>query len=395
MINEPGHVLLTPGPLTTSDRVRAAATRDFGSWDQDFNDVTAEVRAAIVRAAGGMLGRELTCVPMQGSGTFSVEAMVRTFVPQSGGLLVASNGAYGERMARIAQVAGLRVRVIATPWDQPIDPGQIARELREHPGITHVGLIHCETSTGLLNPLPDIADAVHACGARLLLDAMSTFGALDTLPDHPGVEAAVAASGKCLEGLPGVGFAIARRESLAAADGRCSSLSLDLADQHAYMERTGQWRYTPPTHVVAALREAMLAFEEEGGRAVRLVRYQENSRALADGAASLGLAPYLPDALQAPIIHTFYAPASPRWDFSAFYQEVKARGFILYPGKLTAEDTFRVGCIGQVTPQTMAQACGAIEDALVEIGVRRRGAVAGPTTLAPSRLSIRDRKIPR
>ncbi|MCL2803639.1 MAG: 2-aminoethylphosphonate--pyruvate transaminase [Micrococcales bacterium] len=360
-------VLLTPGPLTTAPEVRAAAGVDWGSWDRDFVALTARVRAGLLEAGGVPTG--LACVPMQGSGTFSVEAAVRTFVPANGGLVVGVNGAYGERMARLAQQAGLRVHVVEERWNRPIDPERLARVLRVRRGFTHVGLIHCETSTGLLNPLRTTAEAVHGAGGKLIVDAMSTFGALEVMADHPAIDAVVAASGKCLEGLPGVGFVLSHPEVLTEAQGRCDSLSLDLVDQYEYMELSGQWRYTPPTHVVAALAVALDHHRQEGGRAARLARYQANSTALTEAAAQLNLLPYLPQSVQAPIIHTYYAPRGNGWSFSRFYDLVRRRGFILYPGKLTEEETFRVGCIGRVTAHTMRQAAQAIGQALASMGL--------------------------
>jgi len=367
-INKPP-VLLTPGPLTTALQVRQAALTDWGSWDSDFNRVTSQVRSALLRAAGVNHADQMACVPLQGSGTFAVEAAVRTFVPTGDGLVIGVNGAYGERLARLARMAGRRVRVVEHPWNQPISAERLADAMSDRHGFSNVGIVHCETSTGLLNDLGQIADTVGAAGGKLIVDAMSTFGALDVFPTHPAVRAVVAASGKCLEGLPGVGFVICNEQALTAAKGQCDSLSLDLADQYTYMQRTGQWRFTPPTHLVAALAAALVEYEQAGGRASRLARYRANSAALAHAAAGIGLVNYLPKALQAPIIHTFFAPNGPNWSFERFYNLVKQQGFILYPGKLTAEETFRVGCIGQVTPHTMRQAVRAIYQALTAMGI--------------------------
>jgi len=362
-------VLLTPGPLTTAMPVRRAALTDWGSWDNDFNQVTSQVLAALLRAAGAKPADRLACVPLQGSGTFALEAAVRTFVPTGDGLVIGVNGAYGERLARLTAMAGRRVRVVEHPWHQPISAERLVDAMSDRHGFTNVGIVHCETSTGLLNDLGQIADTVGAVGGRLIVDAMSTFGALDVLPTHPAVRVVVAASGKCIEGLPGVGFVICSEQTLALAKGQCDSLSLDLAEQYAYMQRTGQWRFTPPTHLVAALAAALAEYEQAGGRPSRLARYRANSAALAHAAAGIGLVSYLPKALQAPIIHTFYAPDGPDWSFDSFYDLVKQQGFILYPGKLTAEETFRVGCIGQVTPHTMRQAVRAIDHALKTMGI--------------------------
>jgi 2-aminoethylphosphonate-pyruvate transaminase len=370
-------VLLTPGPLTTDPLTRAAGRFDLGSWDDEFRRITGEVRAGLMSVLGA-LERDFVCVPMQGSGTFAVEAAVRTLVPPGGGLVVPVNGAYCERLAQVARRAGRDVEVVPFPWDQPADPATVAAVLERLPDrFHHVGVVHCETSTGMLNPLAALADAVHAAGREVIVDAMSTFGALDVCADRPAVAAIVAASGKCLEGLPGVGFVFLAEQALEDAAGRCDSLSLDLADQYRYLERTGQWRFTPPTTVVAALRQALRLHQESGGRPGRLARYQANSSALAAGARDLGLRPYLDPRYQAPVIHTFRAPAE-HWDFQLFYRSVKRRGFVIYPGKLTQAETFRVGCIGAIGPETMRRAVDSIGQSLAELrlGARRHPELA-------------------
>ena len=230
-------------------------------------------------------------------------------------------------------------------------------------------LIHCETSTGILNPLPDIADVIAKQGKRLIIDAMSAFGALPVDAQKVPFDALIAASGKCLEGVPGMGFVLARKESLAHATGNAHSLAMDLQDQHAYLAKTGQWRFTPPTHVVAALHEALLQYNEEGGQPARLGRYANNCQTLLDGMAMLGIRSFLPATIQAPIIVTFHAPKDPRYQFKEFYERVKAKGFILYPGKLTQVETFRVGCIGHVTSVDMQAAVDAVAQVLQEMEV--------------------------
>lgn len=374
-------VLLTPGPLTTSARTRAAATVDLGSWDQEFNELTAEVLRRILAASGAT--RDLACVPMQGSGTFAVESALRSLVPVATPVVVVVNGAYGRRIATMADQAGRPAVVVDGPWDRVPDLDAVAAALHDHPDATHVAVVHCETSTGLLNPVGELADVVQAAGGRLVVDAMSSFGVLDPSIDHPAVDAVVAASGKCLEGLPGVGFVLVPPEVLAATVGNCDSLSLDLLDQRTYMERTGQWRYTPPTHVVAALREALVQFEEEGGAPARLARYRANSAALSVGMDALGFRQYLAEPLRTPIIHTFHAPPGAAWSFPTFYDHVRDRGFVLYPGKLTTEDTFRIGCIGDITPPVLDRAVGAIADSLAVMGIATPLGAGAPTTGGP------------
>lgn len=360
-------ILLTPGPLTTSLATKTAMLRDWGSWDAAFNAVTAGVRRKALDVVHGE-GTHVV-VPMQGSGTFSVEAAVNTLVPRDGHVLVLVNGAYGLRMAKLAQMMGRKATTFVTAEDAPTTPADVDRLLAGDASITHVGLIHCETSTGILNPLKGIADVVARHGRRLIVDAMSSYGALPIDAREVAFDAVIAASGKCIEGPPGMGFVIARRSALEASAGNCSSLALDLHDQWVYMEKTTQWRYTPPTHVVVAFDAALDQFLDEGGQPARHARYARNCRALIDGMAALGFRPFLDPAIQAPIIVTFHAPADPKYEFKAFYGAVRERGFILYPGKLTQVETFRVGCIGAIGPEEMQQAVHAIADALADLGV--------------------------
>jgi 2-aminoethylphosphonate-pyruvate transaminase len=362
-------ILLTPGPLTTSLATKMAMLRDWGSWDSQFNAVTAVVRdrlLAIVSAEGSHV-----CVPMQGSGTFSVEGAVNTLVPRDGHLLVLINGAYGKRFAKLAQMMGRRVSVFETPEDVQTTAADVERLLAADHSVTHVGLVHCETSTGILNPLREIADVVARHGKSLIVDAMSSFGAIPIDARMMPFDALVAASGKCVEGPPGMGFVIARKSVLERCAGNSTSLSLDLHDQWQYMEKTTQWRYTPPTHVLVALAAALEAFASEGGQAARLARYTGNCETLVRGMAELGFRPFLDPAIQAPIIVTFHAPVDSRYTFRTFYDSVRDKGFILYPGKLTQVETFRVGCIGAIGPDEMRHAVNAIRDTLAELRIER------------------------
>jgi 2-aminoethylphosphonate-pyruvate transaminase len=362
-------ILLTPGPLTTSADTKAAMLSDWGSWDGSFNDLTASVcrdLVAIVDAQG-----EHACVPLQGSGTFAVEAALGTLVPRGGKVLVPDNGSYCKRIARILGYLGREAVVLAHGEQEPADPVRIDAALAADPAITHVAQVHCETGTGILNPLPEIAAVVARHGRGLIVDAMSSYGAIAIDARTVRFDALVAASGKCLEGVPGMGFVIARRAALERCAGNSGSLALDLVDQWQYMQKTGQWRFTPPTHVLAALRAAIDQYQTQGGQAARLARYTENCAALISGMRALGFKTFLPDALQAPIIVTFHSPPDPAYDFKQFYDRVRDRGFILYPGKLTAVDTFRVGCIGAIGPGTLTQAVAAVADVLRGMGVRR------------------------
>ncbi|HYP69461.1 MAG TPA: 2-aminoethylphosphonate--pyruvate transaminase [Variovorax sp.] len=360
-------ILLTPGPLTTSKRTRQAMLRDWGSWDGDFNEITTRLRQRLLDIANA--GATHECVPMQGSGTFSVEAAVGTVVPRNGHVLVPSNGAYCQRLARICRTLGRKVTTIDYTEDQQVSPADVDRALAADPSITHVAVVHCETGAGVLNPLHEIALVAAKHGRGLIVDAMSSFGALPIDAARTPFDAVIAASGKCLEGVPGMGFVIIRRSVLETCEGNSHSLALDLYDQWAYMRKTTQWRFTPPTHVVAALDEAVTQYLDEGGLQARGARYARNTEALIEGLAAIGVRSFLPPGIQAPIIVTFHAPAHPNYEFKRFYAEVKKRGYILYPGKLTQVETFRVGCIGHFGEAGIPGAVAAIADTLEAMGI--------------------------
>jgi 2-aminoethylphosphonate-pyruvate transaminase len=377
-------ILLTPGPLTTTLTTKAAMLRDWGSWDASFNAVTARVRERLTAIINGRDTH--VCVPMQGSGTFSVEGAVNTLVPRDGHVLVLINGAYGKRLARLTEMMGRRLSVFETADDVQTTAADVARLLDADASMTHVGLIHCETSTGILNPLPEIADVVAKRGRSLIVDAMSSFGAIPIDAKKIPFDALIAASGKCIEGPPGMGFVFARKTVLERCAGRSTSLALDLYDQWTYMERTTQWRYTPPTHVVVAVDAALEQYIEAGGQPARYRRYAANCETLISGMTEMGFKVFLDPRIQAPIIVTFHAPADPKYAFKPFYDEVRSRGFILYPGKLTQLETFRVGCIGAIGPEEMRQAVNAVRDSLRALGISTGIAVTGkPAAAATAR----------
>ncbi len=361
--------LLTPGPLTTSLAVKRAMLRDWGSWDDDFRAMTKTLRAKLI-AMMGPGGEAFDCVPMQGSGTFAVESALGTLIPREAKTLVLANGAYGMRAALTLKYLG-REHVVLDKGDYlPPRGAEVAAILAADPAISHVVAVHCETSSGILNPLAEISDAVEAAGRKLLVDAMSSFGAIPVEPAQMRYEALVSSANKCIEGVPGFGFLLARREALEAAKGTAQSLSLDAHAQWQTMNATGQWRFTPPTHTVAAFLEALRAHEAEGGVAGRGARYARNRDVVVAGMRDLGFETLLADRWLSPIIVTFFCPADPAFSFSRFYDLMKARGFIIYPGKLTRVDSFRIGCIGQLDEAVMTRVVDAARTALEEMGVR-------------------------
>ncbi|MFZ1815605.1 MAG: 2-aminoethylphosphonate--pyruvate transaminase [Rhizobiaceae bacterium] len=360
--------LLTPGPLTTAYEVKQAMLKDWGSWDGDFRALTAQLRRELLEIAGDANG-EFDCVPMQGSGTFAVEAMLGSFVPRDGKVLVLANGAYGKRAAETLAYLGRGCTVIDKGDYMPPRGDEVAAALDADPSITHVVAIHCETSSGILNPVAEVSEATYARGRKLLVDSMSAFGAVPIGVNEIRYEALVSSANKCIEGVPGFGFVIARKSELEAAKGRSHSLSLDVHAQWSAMNKTGQWRFTPPTHVVAAFMEALRLHRIEGGVAGRGARYARNRDVLVAGMRKLGFETLLQDRWLSPIIVTFFNPAHPKFDFSEFYDRMKASGFIIYPGKLTVVDSFRIGCIGQIDEHVMRRVVTAAEAALSAMGV--------------------------
>jgi 2-aminoethylphosphonate-pyruvate transaminase len=359
--------LLTPGPLTTSLSVKRAMLHDFGSRDHEFIAINTRVREKLVAMAGG--GKDFVCVPMQGSGTFSVEAAIGTLLPPGGRGLILVNGAYGRRMARICEYYGRAHQVAEWSEDTPNDPEAVEARLAADPGLTHVFGVHCETTSGILNPVEELGEICARHGRRFVIDAMSAFGAIELDARTAAFDALVASSNKCLEGVPGMGFVIVRREFLQQSEGNSPSLSLDLYDQWKAMEANAQWRFTPPTHCILALEQAILEHEAEGGVKGRGARYRRNCDILVSGMRALGFETLLTDELQAPIIVTFRMPADPAFDFRVFYDSLNEKGYVIYPGKLTVADSFRIGCIGRLGEKEMEGALEAVRQTLKEMGV--------------------------
>ncbi len=357
------YILLTPGPLSTSKTVKAAMLRDWCTWDADYKELVQDIRARLVALATPEPG--YTAVLMQGSGTFCVEATLGTALPAGGRLLVLANGHYGQRMARIAECLRIDHVLVDFGETQPPCAGLVAKTLAADPKISHVAVVHCETTTGMLNPVADIGRAVKDAGRVFIVDAMSSFGGMPMDLAALGADFLVSSANKCLEGVPGFGFVLARRQILESLAGRSRSLSLDLHDQWRVMEeQQGKWRFTSPTHTVRAFSQALAELEAEGGIAARHARYVENRRLLVTGMHDLGFRTLLPAAWQSPIITSFFSPEHPDYDFGRFYDGLKSRGFVIYPGKVSGADCFRIGTIGHVFPADIRRLLAAIRDSM-------------------------------
>lgn len=362
MTNENPYLLLTPGPLSTTPSVKGVMMRDWCTWDDDYNDLVQALRSDLVRLATTADG--YTAVLMQGSGTFAVESVIGSVIPEGGKLLVPVNGAYGKRIADI----GERLRIETVVQDSgevyPADVDLLDRTLADDPSITHVAVVHCETTTGMLNPVQEIGEIVKRHNRIYIVDAMSSFGGIPMDAAEIGADFLISSANKCIQGVPGFGFVIARRDQLESCKGRARSLSLDLYDQWHEMEtKNGKWRFTSPTHTVRAFVQAMQELHEEGGVEARHARYSENHQTLVDGMQGLGFRCLLPRAHQSPIITSFINPDHPAYDFRSFYDALKVRGFVIYPGKVSVADTFRIGHIGNVHPGDIRRLIEAVEAA--------------------------------
>ena len=345
--------------------------RDLGSRDTEFVEVVREIRRRLLEL-GNVADGSYAAVLMQGSGTFAVESVISTVLPRDGKLLVLINGAYGHRMAKIARTLGIATETLVFPESRPVDPAEARQALRRDPAITHVGMIHCETSTGIMNPAEEIGRAVKEHGRVFILDAMSSFGAVPISLAGNGIDFLVSSANKCIQGVPGFGFVLARRDQLLEAENRARSVSLDLVSQWKGLESDGQFRFTPPTQVLLAFWQALEELEQEGGVAGRAARYAANQKVLLEGMKELGFDAYLAPEHQSYIITSFRYPKHPNFEFSRFYQHLSQRGFVIYPGKVSEAECFRIGTIGHIFPEDLRALVAAVRQTLEDMRIRLR-----------------------
>ena len=359
-------LLFTPGPLSTSLTVKEAMLKDMGSRDHVFIDAVKDIRNGLLQLAHVSKVDGYECVIIQGSGTFAVESVISSVVGEKDKLLILANGAYGERIVKMAVIHRLNHEVLRFDEDTVVTPEATETFLKEHPGITHVACIHSETTTGLFNPVAEIGAVCKKYGKVFIVDAMSSFGGVAMDMRSMQIDFLVSSSNKCIEGVPGFAFALCKRSELEKTKGQARSLSLDLYDQWAGLEASGQFRFTPPTLSLMAFRQAMKELEEEGGIPAREQRYKANKQTLDEGMTALGFKQYLKPEIQGHIISSFLYPSDPGFNFELFYEKLNKRGFVIYPGKLSKANAFRIGNIGQIFPDDVKALLAAIEEVLKE-----------------------------
>lgn len=362
-------ILFTPGPLTTSQSVKQAMLRDLGSRDFKFIRLIKEIRQKLVEL-GQVSPEEFTAIILQGSGTFGLEAVVSSTIPPDGKLLVIINGAYGKRIEKIASILKIETVNVESPEDNKPDLKKISAALQEDSRITNVAVVHCETTTGIINPIKEIGSLVKAAGAKYFVDAMSSFGAVPINLDECNIDYLVSSANKCIEGVPGFSFILAKLSSLMETKIYARSLSFDLLDQYQGFEKNGQFRFTPPTHALIAFRQALAELELEGGVKGRAARYEANYEKLVAGMREMGFKEYLRPEDQGNIITSFRFPSDPNFNFEEFYDRLNSRDYVIYPGKVSNADCFRIGNIGRIFETDIRDLLAAIRETITEMDIK-------------------------
>ncbi len=353
--------LLTPGPLTTTDTVKREMLADHCTWDDDYKQITQKIRRELLELAH-VTEKDYTVVLMQGSGSFGVESVITSVVGDDEKLLIVANGAYGERMVDIAKHARISYALYEEEYDKIPSAGKVEEMLKNDPSITHVAMVHSETTSGILNDIASVAEVVKAAGKTMIVDAMSSFGGVDIEVGKLGIDFIISSANKCIQGVPGFSFIICNRQKLMESAGKARSLSLDLYDQWKTMEKDGKWRFTSPTHTVLACAKAIEELKEEGGIPARSKRYYDNNRLLIRKMKDMGIQAYIGEEHQGPIITTFFYPEHHNFSFQEMYQFIKERGYAIYPGKVTDADTFRIGNIGEIYEEDILKLCDIFEE---------------------------------
>lgn len=360
--------LLTPGPLTTTESVKQEMLFDHCTWDDDYKEITQKIRKELL-ALAGVSEDEYTVVLMQGSGTFGVESVITSTVGKKDKILVCSNGAYGERMVQLTKQAGRNIVVYEEEYDKVPNADRVREILQADSEITHVGMIHCETTSGILNDIEAVGKVAKEEGKTFIVDGMSSFGGVEIDVKGIGIDFIISSANKCIQGVPGFSYIICKRDELVKCEGKCNSLSLDLYDQWLTMDKDGKWRFTSPTHVVLAFTKALEELRAEGGIPARAKRYRDNNKRLIERMDAMGIKPYISSTYQGPIITTFFYPESSNFSFAEMYSYIKERGYAIYPGKVTDADTFRIGNIGEIYLEDIDKVCDIMEEFFEKHGV--------------------------
>jgi 2-aminoethylphosphonate aminotransferase len=360
-------VLLNPGPATTSEAVKAALViPDICPREVEFCAQLAEVRQRLAGLAGNP--EQITAIPVVGSGTTALEAALISLVPAGGRVIFIDNGVYGRRLVEIARTYGIAHQVIAFGDAKPVDLAKVEAVLEASAAVaTHLAFVHHETSSGMLNPLDELTRLAGRFDLAVLVDAMSSFGAIPIRVGEGGVDALVSSANKCLQAMPGLAFAIATRSSLERVRGtKPRSYVLDLVAEFDQLEKTGQMRFTCPPQIVSALHRALLELEVEG-LSERRRRYRHSMQTLVRGLGKLGFELLLEEPHQSQILVAVREPPEPWYDFGELHDALYRLGFTIYPGHPSAgggESNFRLSVLGDIDARDIEAFLAALGDCL-------------------------------
>lgn len=362
--------LFTPGPLNTTYTVKSAMLRDLGSRDTEFIEIVKEVRNSILNLGKVTKDDGYESIIIQGSGTFGIESVLTSVISDKDKLLIVINGAYGFRMSNICDIHGINHHNIVFDEDEFPDYEITEKIISENNDITHIAIVHCETTTGILNPIDKFSEIAKKYNLTYIVDSMSVFGAIDINISELNIDFLISSSNKCVEGVPGFSFVIARKERLIESKGNARTLSLDLHSQWEGLEKDGQFRFTPPIQVILAFHQAIKELETNGGAKARELKYRSNAEIIMQSMTEIGFESYLKDEKSSYIINTFLYPEDSNFDFKVFYQKLNEKGLVIYPGKLTEKDCFRIGNIGNLTTNDMYELINGIKIVIQEMNIK-------------------------
>lgn len=358
-------ILLNPGPVTLTERVRTALMR--GDWchrEPEFAELMKDINARLVRVYPDMEG-SFDAVSMTGSGTSAVEAMLHTFAPDDSRTLVLANGVYGERMAKILASHGKPFVVASSPWTDPMNLAEAERLLDDDGGISHVVAVHHETTTGRLNDMSALGALCRERGLELLLDAVSSFGAEHIDADQLNLTALAATANKCLHGVAGISFVVARKTAWAGLPLDSGGVYFNLRAYHAGQHGDGFSPFTQAVQVAFALQEALAEFEEEGGWEQRRSVYRGRATRLSQILESIGVASLLPPDQYSCVLRSYRLPKD--WDYAQLHAALKEKGFVIYAGQGgLANDVFRIAHMGNIGAADLDRLCTSLVEILKE-----------------------------
>lgn len=364
------NILLNPGPATTTDSVKQAmVVPDICPREKEFGLLVEGIRNDLVKIIHGEKTHEAILFGCSGTGV--VEACLSSVVPEGKTVLIASNGAYGERMKDICERYNIGHQDYDEEWGKPLRVSELESFLSRFPTqISHVAFVHHETTVGILNPLPQIAELCQHFGVELIVDAMSSYAGLPIDLRRDQVHYVISSANKCLQGMAGVSFVIAHRDSLEKTSlVKKRSLYLSLFENFVFQKKTLQMQFTPPVQLMYALRQSVDEYFQEGGQ-VRFERYGRLYEILREGLLTLGFKFLVETEYHSRLLTAILEPQHENYSFEGMHDYLYLRGFTIYPGKIKGTSTFRLANIGEIYPEDIKEFLRHLGDYLREYRIR-------------------------